>query len=128
MPQERPPLSRRVAFGRALAAARVAADLTQAELGKRLDGLTQNTISNWELGKSPPSSPDEVFRVERAIPVPPGTLSVHYGYLPPEAVEHVADVESAIRTDPYVSDEAKETLLAAYEAARKVAGRQPRRI
>jgi len=112
------------AFARALAAARKAAKVTQKELAAKLD-ISQGSISAYETGEAVPKHPYGVFDVERAIPVPPGSLSRFFGYLPVEAVNLAVDVESAIYRDPAIPDELRDVILGSVRGALSGA-REPR--
>ncbi len=74
----------RQAFGTAVAGALAVRDLTQRALADAL-GVKQPTVSAWLSGESEPASA-VVFELERVLELPPGHLSRHLGYLPPDAV------------------------------------------
>lgn len=57
------PHQREVSFS--IAAARLAAGLTQAQLGEKV-GLPQNVISRWERGVCIPKS-DSLFKIAKAL-------------------------------------------------------------
>lgn len=81
-------------FGRAVAEARAARELSQEELADR-SGVSQSNVSGWEVGRWAPE-PEVVFAVERALKLPGGSLSQHLGYVPAKATTKPADVEAAI--------------------------------
>lgn len=117
--------ARHVAFGNALRQALRVKGMTQEELAEAI-GRKQPMISGWINGKRSPETTDLAFEVERAIGVDPGTLTVHLGYLPPEAVRTVASFESVLLADPGLNDDEKEMLLAGYRAAKKRRNRRGR--
>lgn len=82
---------------------------SQTALAKEL-GVTPSTISNWSTAKNEPD-PQQVFRTETALGVPPGTLSRHLGYLP---VGESAGVLSAIDADSALAPNAKRALRMAF--------------
>lgn len=106
-------------FGRALREALSVQKMTQEGLGDRL-GVSQPAVSDWINGESEPA-PEMVFVIESQLKIPPGSLSRHLGYLPPQALKHVATVRDAIMGDTSLSVAEKEMLLGAYSAA--VAGK-----
>lgn len=117
--------ARHEAFGAAIREARRRANLSQAELGRRLARrVTQGAIQQWERGLvEPPSA--EVFNLEQALGLYPGELAGHLGYGPP------GSVVAAITNDAFLSNLTRPMVLAAYQAAREFEqGRQrpsPRR-
>lgn len=112
----REPEERRRAFGEAVRQALRVKQMTQEELAAALN-KTQPMISAWIQGKRAPESPELAFEVERAIGVDPGTLSVHLGFIPPEAARTVASFESVVLADTGLSDDEKELMMAMYKAA-----------
>lgn len=116
----------RPAFGQALGEALAARGMTQSELGARL-GFQQGTVSGWVTGLNPPERRQTVFELERALELPPGHLSLHLGYLPPAAAgAPVVDVETAIRLDPLLPEEAKGAFITLYRQAVKSSTKPPR--
>lgn len=105
---------RRCCFGKALSTARQARNISQAQLGKMLGGITQSAVSAWESGEAEPS-PETVFHLERRLDVRPGQLSKHLGYVPAgtKRSQSVRTPE-AIQDDPDLDDFAKRVLIAAY--------------
>ena len=90
--------------------------MSQRELADKLGRSTHTPFYRWTDLKSEPQ-PSEVFDIERILGVPPGTLSRHLGYLPPEARPTVvagASFEEAIRADPELNDLGRRTLRAVY--------------
>lgn len=97
------------AFARALAEARRRAGLSQSEIENRTGGLVgQNTVSLWEDGRRP-QKPAQVFAVERALGLPPGSLSAYLGYLPTELYR--VGIEAAIALDDTLDERARQSLL-----------------
>lgn len=110
---------RRLRFGKALAATRRNRQLSQAELGKRVGGIVQATISSWESGATVPL-PEQVFALEDALGCSDDNLlSAHLGYKrlaeragnpPPKyAIDY-------IEGDPRLQPWAKDVLRNVYEA------------
>ena len=120
------PEERRKAFGDALRQALRVKGMTQEELAAGMTKGRQPMISAWIRGKAAPDTPSLTFEVERVLGVDPGTLSVHLGYLPPEAVRTVASFESVLLADPGLNDDEKEMLLAGYRAAKRKTSRRGR--
>lgn len=102
------PEERRRAFGRALRDAVNRSTLSREDLGERI-GSAPNTISDWMTGKKEPK-PATVFAVETALGLAPGQLSLHLGYLPPEAAE--SSLEAAIRATPGLDENQRRAILA----------------
>ena len=93
------------AFGPRLARARKAADLTQAELGKRV-GLSRASIANIEAGNQRVFL-DQVFELTRALGE--GTLQELLGELP---VGEMAERKGLITTGAKRLSRQQEQLLA----------------
>jgi hypothetical protein len=55
-----------------------------------------------------------VFRIERALRVEPGSLSMHLGFLPLDRRHQAPVFEIAIATDPHLDDHARRVLRALY--------------
>lgn len=70
-----------VAFGKTLAMERKRHHLSQSELGRRIGGAVQATISSWETGVTQPL-PDQVFAIEDELGLDGGSLSQYLGYIP----------------------------------------------
>lgn len=117
-------------FARALTWLMEERSVSQRELASRLGRRSYGPFYRWFDGSTEPT-PDEVFRLERALDVPPGTLSRHLGYLPPEARFRSGEsvtFEEFIRDDPSLNDLGRRTLAAVYrEVSRKPGGRATRR-
>jgi transcriptional regulator with XRE-family HTH domain len=101
------------AFGRYLKAQRNVSDLSLRELG-RMTNLSNAYLSQLERGLHEPS-----LRVMRsladALGIPLETLLEQTGWSGSGATEATSGAtESAIRTDPLLSDAQKEALLAVY--------------
>jgi transcriptional regulator with XRE-family HTH domain len=104
-------------FGEALAEALVARGRTQRELADAL-GITQSAISAWKYGNAEPAPPT-VFRIERALGVDPGSLSVHLGFVPAGADVSALgggaySFEAAIAGDGRLDERGRRVLRAAY--------------
>lgn len=103
----------RRAFGQAVGGALALRDLTQRAIAETL-GVKQPTISAWLSGESEPASA-VVFELERALELPPGHLSRHLGYLPPDALEAAPPTfEAVVEADPLLDEPSKRGLLAMY--------------
>lgn len=85
-------------FGEALAAARQAARLSQAQLGA-LAGVTGAQIGHYERGADKPT-PERCFAIEGFLDVPPGVLSRHLGYAPVDPSSSKTDYNSKIARMP----------------------------
>jgi transcriptional regulator with XRE-family HTH domain len=121
---DKPLAERRKAFGAALGEALQVRGLTQAQLGQQLGGITQSAISQWRSGDVDPG-PETVFKVEKALDLPPGHLSRHLGYLPPSAENKTSlTTEDMLINDPLLDDIQKRGMLAMY---REFTGRRRRR-
>ncbi len=113
-----------VTFGEALRRTLSDAGVSQRDLATTLGLSSQSVVSQWISGTHEPS-PSRVFGIERALRVEPGTLSRLLGYLPLEAVPAL-DVPRALATDPTLSPQQREAVLAVYEVLR-ARKRPPRR-
>lgn len=103
--------------------------LSQRELATSLGRATHTVFYRWAEYKAEPQ-PAEVFAIERVLEVPPGTLSRHLGYLPPEARSAApikATFEEAIRADPDLNDLGRRTLRAVYAEVTRKPGKRPGR-
>jgi len=84
---------------------------TQADLGDRV-GVTQGTVSRWELGELPDL--DQLVAIENALGLARGELLVAAGYAP--ATTPVAE---AIRADTTLADDIdREAMLELYRVLR----------
>lgn len=111
-------------YGRALAGARNAQNLSQAALAVKAH-MAQSTIAKWETGDRTPTGYEEVFVVETALfGAPNGELSRHLGFIPAGATSHIGVLE-AIRADPLLNEAAQRALVVSYEAFTVGSG-QPR--
>lgn len=81
----------KVAFGQALREIRQSLKLTQQDMAALLK-VEQATFSNWERA-TVTLEPWQVFEIEKALQVPPGSLSRLLGYLP------LPDGDSGPQTD-----------------------------
>jgi len=102
------------AFANALRDRLADSGMTQAELGSRLKGMSQTTVSHWVAGNRVPS-PMQVFEIERALRLEPGDLSRHLGFLPNSAVPTMT-VEEAVSSDPKLNSQQRRGLVAVYRA------------
>lgn len=102
---------------------------SQRDLAAQLGRSTHTVFYRWTDLKAEPQ-PREVFAIERILDVPPGTLSIHLGYLPPEArsaAPFKTTFEEALRSDPDLNDLGRRTLRAVYgEVTRKTPKRPGR--
>lgn len=109
-------------FKQALRQAREARGISQDALAKRLGFRAQSVASKWEDTEGDQArkvpDPDDVFALEAALELPPGSLSRHLGYLPLK-VGSVPEVDAvaAIMTDDTVSSQ-RPGLLALVRLAR----------
>lgn len=89
--------------------------LSQRDLAEGMGWSTHTRIGPWKNLRGEPE-PWEVFGLERLLKVPPGTLSRHLGYLPPEArsSQTAQSVEEAITADPMLPDWGKRLLTSSY--------------
>lgn len=102
--------------------------LSQRELAAQLGRASYTPFYRWGEFKAEPQ-PAEVFAIEKILDVPPGTLSRHLGYLPPEARSSAptgVSFEEAIRTDPELNDLGRRTLRAVYAEVTKKTPRRSR--
>lgn len=90
------------AIGAALDAA--LGDQPQRSLAEKV-GVTQSQVSRWVKGLDA-IKPAQVFAIERALDLSPGTLSRLEGYLPLDAATGYVNYEEAIRAElPESSEE-----------------------
>jgi transcriptional regulator with XRE-family HTH domain len=94
---------------KAIRAAREDAGLSQVELARRLDGVSQSMIARWESVSEPSLS--VIARIERELQLPKGELLRAAGY-----VGGVVSVGVAIAEDPRLDDRARRVLLASYRS------------
>lgn len=85
-----------VAFATTLNAALVQRSWIQATLAAKV-GVSGPTISNWVRGRYVPRPP-EVFAIERALRMAPGSLSIHLGYLPASASSFLGRLANQLLT------------------------------
>jgi transcriptional regulator with XRE-family HTH domain len=111
---ERDRLPMREDFIRALYWLMEERNYSQRDLADGMGWPSHTKINPWRNLRAEPT-PDEVFGLERFLRVPPGTLSKHLGYLPPEArAIGKASVEEAIAADPMLPDWGRRLLIASY--------------
>ena len=70
--------------------------------------VAQSTIATW-LGGKRPGRPEQVFAVEKALDLPPGSLSAYLGYLPTELLR--VSIEAAVALDSSLDERARQALL-----------------
>lgn len=87
--------------------------MSQDDLARRI-GKSQSIIARYEAGELSPVDPDIVFALERALRVPPGTLSRHLGYLPSDVRETPFTVVDAIQHDAVLLPSNKRALIRMY--------------
>jgi transcriptional regulator with XRE-family HTH domain len=117
--------AQREAFAAALFHVMDLKGVTHRQLGEAL-GLSHTVFSGWRSGDHEPA-PWTVFKVEKALDLPPGFLSIHLGYVPPEARSSIFPVESfeaLLDADANLDDRAKRLLKTMYAELRTP---QPRR-
>lgn len=92
--------------------------VTHRELGEAI-GLSHTVFTGWRNGDHEPA-PTTAFDVERALGVPPGFLSLHLGYLPPEAraFTYPTEFDALINEDPSLDDRARRMLRVMYAELR----------
>lgn len=103
--------------------------ISHRELAERLGWKNHTRIYNWLNLKSEPF-PWQVFAIERAIPIPPGTLSLTLGYLPPEArlgVGPQLSLDDALEAHPYLPAQAKRIIRNVVREFTPTEAKQPRR-
>jgi transcriptional regulator with XRE-family HTH domain len=121
--EERAPQRR--AFAEALFHIMDLKGVSHRELGEQV-GLTHTAFTGWR-NLDHESSPAIIFAVERALDLPPGFLSIHLGYLPPEARSLPSpeqSYEAVVDSDPALDDRARRMLKVMYSELRKP---QPRK-
>lgn len=107
-------------FGKALASAREGRGMSQGMLADLL-GKSQGGIGMWETGASVPATPEDLFEVEEALELDPGSLSRHLGYVPatlagnPRVGRGRADVVAAITSDPRLTTSNRRVLVNVYQ-------------
>ena len=84
---------------------------TVADCEGRSAPYSQSQVSDWMNGKEP--SPSQVFAIEEALRLRPGTLSRILGYLPVSA-RNITSVPDALAADPALDVESRNALLASY--------------
>ena len=89
----------------------IAAEITKAT-GQKLTGAA---VRKWSHG-GVPRTPQVVFKLERILGRPAGSLSRHLGYLPVGAPPTVAQ---ALEADDEMTPLGRGIVLAAYEQARR---------
>lgn len=94
-------------FGRALATALISSRKSQKTVAENL-GISTSTLSEWKTGRSEPDRPRVTFALEKELGVPAGELSVHLGYLPPDAA---ASWERALGLDPEIDDRLRAAII-----------------
>lgn len=101
-------MRRRLLFGQTLTEALLRKGRTQREVAEAI-GVSISAMSEWKRGVSEPENHALTFALERELGTAPGELSIHLGYLPPEAL---GSWESALLNDPEIDDRLKNVILA----------------
>lgn len=100
------------AFARALDDAIKRSGLSTPKIAERASAtgvnVAQSTIATW-LGGKRPGRPDQVFAVETALALPPGSLSAYLGYLPTQLYR--VGIEAAIALDETLDERDRQSLL-----------------
>lgn len=82
----------------------------QRVVAERL-GVPTTTLSGWVTGTRMPSI-EEAIRLEEAMELEPGTLTIHLGFLPPAARDvNIVSVEEAVIADERLDGEQKRIVL-----------------
>lgn len=81
--------------------------------------VAQSTIATW-LGGKRPGRPEQVFAVEQALDLPPGSLSAYLGYLPTQLYR--VGIEAAIALDDSLDERDRQSLLDMVRRFRPPAG------
>ncbi len=96
----------------ALREVRESRGVSQGELAKRMRS-SQSHVSRWETTQEP--GIDRIAGVEDALDVPRGTTLRMVGYIDDQG----ADIVDLLRLDPNLTDDQREMLVEAYEAAKR---------
>lgn len=111
-------MNHKVAFGVALRRALQQRGYQQQELAEAL-GVSTQLVSDWVNGRREPL-PRQAVAAEQWVGAEPGTLTIHLGYLPPNAVDvTIASPEDAVIADPSLDGRAKRVILGAIEMGRQ---------
>lgn len=95
-------------FGIALE--RALGDRSKAWLADKV-GVSPQLVTNWTQGEREPL-PRKAVLIEQVLGVPTGSLTIHLGYLPPDAATvAVTSPEDALIADPELTGEDKRLLL-----------------
>lgn len=86
--------------------------LSQEDLGKKLGGLPQTTLSRWEQGKVE-LTVEQIRDIERACNARPGTLLMGAGYVEAGFTSDYA--EEVLRADPAIHPAVRDDVIAMYE-------------
>lgn len=112
-------------FGSAVAEALAVRNMTQLDLATAL-GTTQSTISSWKNVRAVPDA-DTVFAVEgvldTVIPMMPGSLSRHLGYLPLTAADAIPSAEDAIAQSDDLDADGRKLVLSVYQSMKEMKAR-----
>lgn len=101
----------------ALGAALAASGMSQRALGEAVGipaSTAQSRVSAWLNGERHPPSPAMVVALERTLGLAPGALTLHLGFLPPDARREVRSVTEAIDADPLLDERARRALRNLY--------------
>lgn len=91
-----------------------------ARLEGRTDPYGQTAVSAW-LGTHKGLNPAQMFAIEHALQLRPGSLSRQLGYLPVTA-RSTHTVRDAVNNDPRLGDRARRLILTVYN---ELADQQP---
>lgn len=102
--------------------------ISQRQLSLDLDLASHTVFNRWRHLASEPT-PEQVFRIEEYLRVPPGSLSRRLGYLPLTAVkvQPTVDLGAAIDGDAVLPDWGKQILRTAHQEIMGSLGRGRRR-
>lgn len=82
----------------------------QVEVAEKM-GVPPTTLNGWVTGRRA-IGVEEAIELERALDLEPGRLTIHLGFLPPDARDvTIASSEEAIIADNRLSGRQKRTLL-----------------
>jgi transcriptional regulator with XRE-family HTH domain len=91
-------------------------DVSVSQLAAKI-GVNRNTIYLWRDGKREPQR-SQVFKLEKGLVIPSGSLSYLLGYIP---IGGTITVETVIRHDRRLDPEDQERLVAEYRRLRGIA-------
>jgi len=94
------------------------ANINQSELGRRI-GSAPSMINAWLKGNTAQPDLSKVRDIERALELPPGHLTRHFGWVPYEE-DATTDVVAAVEHAP-ITDGQRDALLLLYNLFRRQA-------